>query len=219
MVILENWAASLIGPSWFYGIDTIFQIMFVIITLLIYSLSVKAFKFSLDKKFKNLGLSFFFISLAFLILALSNLALYSGFYDGTVRGINFANLFYLAHVFFMLIGYSVLLLVSLKIKSKRVALLMFSFMLLFIAFAFQYYLKFHLVSLMMLVFIAYNFWENYLRKHSINSGLVFVTFYFLTIAELFFLCSVWMPTLYVMAQLMQMVGFLSILVMYKKVLK
>lgn len=219
MVMLESLVVSINGPSWFFGIDTVFQVLFVLVTMLIYSLSARALKFTHDKKYKNLGLAFFFLALAYLILAMSNLALYTEFYDGVVRGINFANLFYLAHIFFILIGYSVLLLVSMKIKSKRMALLMFSFMLMFIAFAFQYYMKFHLVSLMLLVFIAYHFWENYLHKKSTNSGLVFVAFYCLCMAEVFFLTMVWLTPLYVVAHVLQLIGFLSMLWMYMRVFK
>lgn len=219
MVMLEHWTASINGPEWFYGIDIVFLALFIIINLAIYKIGVKAYGVTHDRKYKNFSLAFFFISLAYLILGLSNLALYTEFYDGVVQDINFANLFYLAHIFFMLVGYSVLLLVSMRIRSKRMALLMFSYMLLFIAFAYQYYLKFHLVALMMLVFIAYQFWENYLKKKSFNSGLVFSTFYFLGVAEVLFMLEVWMPALFVLAFVMQLAGYLAILLMYVRVLK
>ncbi|MEK6816883.1 MAG: hypothetical protein AABY09_04675 [Nanoarchaeota archaeon] len=219
MVMLEHWTASINGPSWFYGFDIVFLALFVIINLIIYKVGVKAYGITRDRKYKNFSLAFFFISLAYLILGLSNLALYTEFYDGVVKGINFANWFYLAYIFFMLVGYSVLLLVSMKVRSKKLALLMFGYMLLFIAFAYQYYLKFHLVALMMLVFIAYQFWENYLRKKSFNSGLVFVTFYLLVMAEAMFLLQVWMPVLFVVAFLLQLTGYLAILTMYVRVLK
>lgn len=219
MVMLEHWTASIAGPGWFYGVDLVFLALFLIINLIIYKFGVKAYGLTRDKKFKHFSLAFFFMSLAYLIYGLSNLALYTEFYDGVVQGINFANLFYFAHIFFMLVGYSVLLLVSMKVRSKKMALLMFSYMLLFIAFAYQYYLKFHLVALMMLVFIAYQFWENYTRKKSFNSGLVFVTFYLLGIAEALFLLEVWMPTLFVLGYLLQLTAYLAILTMYVRVLK
>ncbi|MEA3378300.1 MAG: hypothetical protein U9Q69_01550 [Nanoarchaeota archaeon] len=224
MVVLESWVASINGPSWFYGIDSLFQIIFIIATLLIYSLSVKAHsftkKFSSQKKYKNFGLAFLFLAFAYIILALSNLALYTGFYDGVVRGINFANLFFFAHMVFILVGYSVLLLVSLKVRDKKSAVLMFSFMLMFILFSYQYFIKFHLVSLILLIFIAYQFWENYLKQKSFNSALVFITFYFLGVGEIFYLLSVvWAPSFYAIAHLMQFVGFGLVAAVYMRLLR
>ena len=213
VVFTESWTVSLVGPTWFYGVDSIMQVLFALVTLMIYFMSMKAYKFSKDPKYKHFGWGFAFISLAYLILSVSNLAIISKFYDGTVRGINFGNLFYLANIFFTLVGYCVLLLVSMKVKSKKLALLMFAFISLFVLFSYQYYLKFHIVSLILLLFIAHQFYENYRQKRSINSGLVFTSFYLLAISEVFLLVMPYIPILYVVGNIFQLLGYLAMLIM------
>lgn len=218
VVTPESWTVSLNGPTWFYGIDSVMQVLFALVTLLIYYMCIKAYKFSKDQKYKHFGWGFAFMSFAYFILAMSNLAIVSTFYDGTVRGINFGNLFYLAHVFFTLIGYSVLLLVSMKVRSKKLAVLMFSFISLFVLFSYQYYLKYHIVSLILLFFIAYQFFENFQKKRTINSGLVFTSFYLLAISEILFLATVYVPLLYVLGNVLQLLGYLAMLIMTIRVI-
>src|SRR3989344_6838976 len=218
MVFTESWTASLNGPTWFMGMDSVMQGLFVVVTLMIYFMSMKAYRFSKDPKYKHFGWGFAFISLAYFILSVSNLAIVTAFYDGTVRGINFGNLFYLAHIFFTLVGYSVLLLVSMKVRSKKLAVLMFAFISLFVLFSYQYYVKYHIVSLFLLFFIAYQFFENYQKRKSINSGLVFTSFYLLAISEILFLATVYMQLLYVVANVLQLIGYLAMLVMTVRVI-
>jgi len=218
MVFTENWTVSLNGPQWFMGVDSVMQVLFALVTLMIYFMSMKAYKFSKDAKYRHFGLGFAFMSLAYFILAISNLAIISTFYDGTVRHINFGNLFYLAHVFFALVGYSVLLLVSMKIRSKKLAVLMFAFISLFVLFSYQYYLKYHIVSLILLFFIAYQFFENYQKRRTINSGLVFVSFYLLAISEILLLSTIYVPLFYVVGNILQLLGYLAMLVMTVRVI-
>lgn len=218
MVFTESFTASIAGPDWFMGIDSIMQIIFALVTISIYFMSMKAYKFSREPKYKHFGLGFAFMSLAYVILAISNLAIVTRFYDGTVRGINFGSLFYLAHIFFILIGYCVLLLVSMKVRSKKLAVLMFAFISLFVLFSYQYYIKFHIVSLILLLFIAHQFLENYQQKKSTNSALVFSTFYLLAMSEILLLATVYMPSLYVVGNLLQLLGYLAMLTMTIRVI-
>lgn len=217
-ITTESWTVSLAGPQWFMGLDSVMQVLFALITLVIYFMSMKAYKFSKNSKYKRFGLAFAFMSIGYFVLAMSNLAITTGFYDGTIRGINFGNIFYLTHIFLVLVGYAILLLVSMKIHDKKLTALMFSFILLFVIFSYQYYLKFHLVSMMLLLFIAHQFFENYQSKRSMNSALVFASFYILAVSEIFFLLTVYFPSFYVVAHLFQFAGYFAMLTMTIRVI-
>ncbi|MBI4154028.1 hypothetical protein HY501_01710 [Candidatus Woesearchaeota archaeon] len=228
MVLTEGWFASVAGPEWFFGMDAVLQLFFGLIAFFIALKGEKIYRQTRDRKYKSFSLSFTFIGLAQFILALSHLALSSGFYDGIVRGINFANLFFLAHVFFTLVGYTLLLTISLKLKSRKLITLLFAFILLFTLFSYQYFVKFHVVLLLLTLFMALQFYQNYAAKRKFNSGLVFMAFYFIMMSELFFLSSVYFPeffggasfpSFYPLGYFFQLVGYLSLLYMFKRVLK
>ncbi|MFH1638640.1 MAG: hypothetical protein ABIB71_09505 [Candidatus Woesearchaeota archaeon] len=219
MLNLEDYVVSINGPQWFFGYDVVFQAIFTAILIFVFLMSMKAYRFSEDKKFKYFGLAFLSIALAYGIHAFSNLMLYLEVYDAVVRGINVANLFYLMHIFFSLIGYGVLLLISMKVKSKRLVALLLSLIGLFIIFSFQYYLKFHLISLVLLLFIASQFIENYQKKKTFNTKLVFLVFLFLSLAEVLFIFVVASGLYYVLAYALQLIGYILMLYFLLRVVK
>jgi len=213
---------SINGPNWFYTTDAIFQILFAFVALAVMFFSYKAYSLTREKKYGYFSLSFLLISLGFFTISFSNLLVYKGVYDGVISRLNefnLSNAFYLAHIFFMLLGYTVLLLLSMKVKSKRMVALTLAFMLLFIAFSYQYYLKFHMVSFILMCFISWQLYENYIEKKTLNTLLVFSSFFTLSFAELFFLATVYYASwFYVVAHLLQLAGFGLIFCMIMKVL-
>src|SRR3989338_5761600 len=228
MVLTEGWFASLAGPQWFLGTDAVLQLFFGLITCLIALLGHKIYRMTHDLRYKNFSLSFLFIALAQFILALSHLAIATGFYDGIVRGINFVNLFFMAHIFFILVGYTLLLLVTLKVKNRKLIVLLFSFILLFVLFSYQYFVTFHIVAFLLALFMAIQFYQNYAKKRIYNAGLVFMGFYFLMMSEVFFLSSVYFPqffgstsfpSFYPLGYFFQLLGYISLLYMFVRVLK
>lgn len=212
---------SINGPEWFFKFDSVFQIIFALVTLAITLFSYRVFHFTKERKFKYFSASFLLMSMGFFTLSLSNLLIYLGVYDGIISRLNefnLANAFFLAYVLFMLVGYALLIIVSMQLKSRRLVALLLAIMLLFVAFSFQYYLKFHMISLLLLGFITWQFYENYAKKKNVNSGLVFSSFYALSFAEVFFLSIMFMPSLYVLAHLLQLAGFGLLLAMFFRVL-
>lgn len=215
--------ASIVGPQWFFKVDSVFQIIFALITLAITLFSYKVFRMTKERKFKYFSASFLLIALGFLTLSLSNLLVTLGVYDGVISRLsefNLANMFFLVYVLFMLVGYMLLIIISMQLAQKRLVALLLSIVLLFVAFSYQYYLKFHMISMLLLGFIAWQFYENYHQKKNTNAGLVFSCFYALAFAEPFFIAAVYlMPALYVLAHVLQLTGFGLLLVMLIRVNK
>ena len=147
---------SINGPAWFNTFDSIFQILFAVVTLIIAAFSYKAYKLMQERKYKYFCAGFFMMSAGFFVISLSNLLIYTRFYDGIVTRLaefNLANLFYMVHIFLMLLSYMLLLVIAMKLQQRRLIALLFAFILLFTVFSYQYYLKFHIISFMLLVFI------------------------------------------------------------------
>lgn len=212
---------SINGPEWFQTFDAVFQILFALVTIAISVFGYKVFHFAKDTKFKYFSLSFLLLALGFLTVSFSNLLIYLGVYDGILSSLgefNVGNAFFLASMLFILFGFMLLIIVSMNLKQKRLVALLLAIVLLFVAFSYQYYLKFHMVALLLLGFIAWQFYDNYAKKKNTNAGLVFAGFYVLAFAEVFFLTMVYMPLLFVLANILQALGFGLLLAMLLRVL-
>ena len=84
--------------------------------------------------------------------------------------------------------------------------------------AYQYYLKFHIAMFAVLFLLTYNFYDNYLEKKNFNAKLVFISFFLLTCAQLFYLAEIYNGLFYVVAVIMQLVGFLVLFYMLLRIL-
>ena len=207
------------GPSWFWGIDVIFALVFTLVTLLITLMSNKAYKITEDPKYKFFSLSFLLISLASLVFAVFNSILIFHLSDKVNLILSAFDFAFLIQVFLSLLAYMILIIIVFKIKDTKVVTLLLSLLLLFIIFSHQYTLKYHLTSLVLLAFLAYQFYLNFQEKKSKNTRLVFTSFYLLACAEIFYIINIFTTEyLYVVGQLVQLLGFLVLFYMFMRVL-
>tara|TARA_Y100000310_G_scaffold203527_1_gene203757 strand:+ start:1211 stop:1642 length:432 start_codon:yes stop_codon:yes gene_type:complete len=126
---------------------------------------------------------------------------------------------FLAHVFFVTLAYTMLILVTYKVKERALMALLTVIALLFTAFSYQHFMKFHLVSLVLLSFLVYKFYKNFIEKKNFNSKLVFASFYLMATAELFLIVDLFADGLfYIVAQSLQLLGYLFLFYMFVRVL-
>ncbi|MBU2637644.1 MAG: hypothetical protein KJ955_01595 [Nanoarchaeota archaeon] len=214
---------SINGPEWFYTAGSVMQIVFALVTLLIAGFSYKAYILAKDRKYKYFSVGFLSLAAGYATISLSNLLVFLGVYDGVIsrlNELNVANFLYMGHIFFILTGFMLLLAVALKLQQRRLIALLFALMLMLVAFAYQYYIKFHMISLLLLGFMAWQFYENYKEKRTLNAGLVFSSFYLLGFAELFLIGMVYVtPMLYAVGHFLQLMGFGLLLLMFTRVQK
>lgn len=214
MILLLN------GPYWFRGIDAFFGLGYILVTLLIAAMSYKAYKVTEEKKYSYFSAAFALMSLSFLVYSVLNIALTMHLSNALTALLTDFDYGFLLHMIFMFAALTLLLVVTLKIEQKKVIILLFTLMLLFSIFSYQYYIKFHLISFLLLFFLGHQFYTNYLEKKNFNAKLVFISFYLLACAQVFFLAMVYFnPIFYVVADILQLLGFGVLLWMFVRVLQ
>ncbi len=206
------------GPGWFYGLDTIFELVCAMITLLISMLSYRVYRFAKQKRYYYLFASFLLISFAFALRAVGVLLMHLGFYERIVSIVDMFDVIFLGQMTLLLLAFTMLLLVSMNVRSRRLVAFVMSLMMLFIVFSYQYLLKFHLILFLLMFFLAVSFYLNYSKQKSLNSALVFAGFYLLMLAQPFFLFGARLSqNYYIMGQAFQVAGFLALFFMLIRV--
>lgn len=212
MILLLN------GPYWFRGVDALFGLVYILVTLLIAAMSYKAYKLTEEKKYSYFSTAFALMSLSFAVYSFLNIALTMHLSDTLNSILTEFDYGFLLHMVFMFAALTLLLVVTLKIEQKKVVMLLFALMLLLAVFSYQYYIKFHLISFLLLFILGHQFYTNYLEKKNFNAKLVFVSFYLLACAQVFFLVMIYNPIFYVVADILQLLGFLVLAYMFVRVL-
>ena len=205
----------LFGPEWFYGYESIFAFVFAVVTLLIALLSLKTYNLTNENSYKYFGLSFLLISAANIVFgffATSLLLHFSTTLSTLLAAFDFA---FLGYIFLFILALTLLLIVTLKVESGKVMLLLLSLATLFVLYSRQNYLKFHITAFLLLFFLAHQFYSNYLENKKDNAKIVFSAFYTLTCAEVFFMLSILYSTwFYVVAYFLQLVGYLTLFYLF-----
>ena len=78
-------AFSCFSPSWFFGWDVGFELVFAIILLTISIFAFKAYKISDQKKIKYIGYGFLFIGISYIIQSVFNFLIISKLDDNLCR--------------------------------------------------------------------------------------------------------------------------------------
>lgn len=216
------------SPVWFHGYDIIFEILAVLATFFIGIYSYKLYRFSKNYRHQFLALSFWALSLSFLAKIATNFVLY---YQRTVKAtmgetlvkynlLEKSDIFFQAgydiHRFLMFMGLlGIYWLVSKSKDSDHKWIMMFLLFIITI-FSFGMYFVFHITAALLLLFITKEYYKLCFRKSkkavSKHAHLNFVAFVTLLISQIIFI-FVWLDlTLYVVAEIMQLIGFIIFLI-------
>lgn len=222
----------ILSPNWFKGIDSLFEIISLIICLLIAYYGFKIYKFIKQKKYRTVALSFLFIALSFAIKVITNLSIYfqynklklslitamsSTFPAMTSKIIQIKLIYYVgyfAYRFSFLLGLILLLSLVLKIKDKRITSIFIIFSIIAAFFSYSFYYAFHIISAVLLFYIFMYFYENYMIKKLKSAKYITVAFFFLFISQLVFIFVFFDSKVYVFGEVVQLVGFLMLLYYY-----
>jgi hypothetical protein len=219
------------SPTWFFGKDLMIDAVGIIILFLIGLFSLRYYKIKPVKKtYLWLALSFFMISLSFLFKILTNFRIY---YDvdvtrqiaGTLYSYDLVRytdiLFFigtLAHRVFMLLGLYALY--SIYNEHSRSEALFSAYLLVIIAvFTHTNYYIFHITSFILVALIAWKYLQNYRKSRSLPAKLLAASFGIITLSHLLFCFILFSQLLYVAAEIIQLIGFLLLLITFIKVLK
>ncbi len=217
------------GPSWFYGIDTIIEFVAVLITLFIAIYSFRIYKLIHDRKYLYFMLAFLLVSASYSIRTLTDWLVYTSLL-GRIPNVMAAvskvatvstlhTIGYLAYVFMTLAGFMILVAIFLKIQDIRIVSLLFIFIIILTALSQSILVAFHITLLLMLLYIVAHLYMNYSRTRSVSSFLVLYSMACLLAAQVFFVVLTFYSSYFVTGQLLQLAGFLLLLINMILVLK
>ena len=218
-------------PAWFHGKDIVIDLISTFVLSLVAAFSVKYY--SLDRKNKNylyLSLSFFMLAVAFLFKILTNFTLYYheietkhyGLFSMTYHTIESDSLFFIGFLLYRiltLIGLYALYSIYQKNNSKF-NFIFVAVLLIITAYLSQFsYYVFHVVSLILLGYIIYNYYGISKNSKNITSKLLFTSFAIISLTQIGFIFIFLYPPIYVMSEIVQLLGYIGLLITFILVLK
>lgn len=221
----------MISPDWFASKDLIIHGFSVLVLLLIAAFSMR-FYFLKKKENKNylyFAASFLLMAISFLWKMVTDITVYYdiihtkqiGVFTITYKTIYTEKLLFVAghfaHYLLMLLGLYILY-VILNRKSTMNHLLILYFILITTIFSNFSYFIFHLTALVLLMGIAYRYYMNYKKNKRKSTKLLFASFCILALSQVLFMPVKMYVSIYVVAQIVQLLGFLLLLITFILVL-
>src|SRR3989344_9459879 len=214
------------SPAWFYGIDSALEFIAVLIAFLISFYSFHIYRFVGQKKYLYFSLSFFLMGFALCLGAVINYLLYfhwlkhSALYVLVHNYMLYYEIGFLLHFFLHLAAFMILIILCLRIEDKRVMSLLFLFVLLAVMVAEQNFILFYLISfLLMVLYILPYFFKNCRENRTSNTKRVFLAFLAISLSQLCFFFSLWSDKIYAVGHLLQLVGYMVLLVNFISVFR
>ncbi len=226
-------------PDWFHGFDIIFDTIGLLICLLIAGYSYKLFRRTKENRLGYFSLAFVLMSIGFLFKAATSAILYfSPVRDvaatllAPVAGqeLVFADLLYRGAFFVQMtttLGALLLIFfISQKARERlhkwhevsQIALFVYLVLLISAVSNFQYFV-FYLTSSVLLGLITLNYYKNYLNTQNKNAMQVMIGFIFLLLGNLLFIFVFVNGDSYVAGEVLQLLGFLILLMTYRRITK
>ncbi len=214
-------------PDWFREIDTIFEIVSIIVTFLIAIASYKFYRITIDKKYKWFSLSFFSVAIAYFFKILTNIIVYNeSWIRQEILGRNtltyqYVHEYYyfeifgtIAFRFFMLIGIFGLYYIICKCKDRKTIPLVTFLLLLTTLFSTVQYFAFHITAALIFGSIIHQYWLNWNVQKKLYE--TYYAFGLLFLSQIIFTLLFLTPKVYIYAEMVQLLGFLTLLYVYIK---
>ena len=211
----------LFGPDFFYGLDAGFELIVMLITLFIAFYSLKSYLITRARPYLYFMLAFLSIAFSYLIRAVIDWLAYTSLI-GRMPNVTAAlshvislpvlhDLGFLAYMFFAFGGFMILLAVYLEITDIWVVAVFLVAAFLMAVLSKSQFLAFHMIMMVMLVFIVIHLMKRYSMNKNFNKFLVLYGFFSLLAAKLFFVLIFFSPFYYIVGHGLQLFGFLLLL--------
>ncbi len=221
------------SPEWFYGFDSIIELIAIIISVLLVYYSYKCFKLTKENKYIYFSTAFFSLTIAFIAKIIGTLAIYRPKITRTTLGgtihqafsnltpANINALAFIIHIFFTLLGFMILFLIisRLRWKNQRVIILLVYFVFLATWIGAIHYQLFYTTSFILLLLITYSYYKNYIEVRTEKARFVLIAFGILLISQAFFVFVIYSRIIYVLAELIQLLGFVYLLIPFVLIFK
>jgi len=219
-------------PKWFLKFSIGIEIFFAVIALAVALFAIKIYSISRQREIRLFGVSFFLISFSYLISTLINLAVISPtiirlaqLTTSNIARLGVVGIF--SYTLLFISGLITLAYTTLRIKSGKVYYIILSLGLIImitplIIVTFLYgpiefrslytiLLTFRILSVFLLIFILYNYVEEYVRKKNKKTLLVVVAFFFLLTSNTEFIFSLAYYEAYIIGHILEFIAYLFIL--------
>ena len=217
----------ILGPKWFYGISTVFELISILVSLLIFYYSYRVYKYTSQKEYLYFSSSFLMIAAAFIVKILSSISIYTkelkkitiGFITVTAYSIEpvkwIQHYGFMINRFLILLAFLVLLAMAYKIKDKKIIFLLAYFMFLSSGYSQTSFFVFHTTLTLMLAILTHFYIKNYLKKKKLNAKLVAISFSIIFLSQIPlifpFIFSRFSNYFYVISETTQLMGYLFLL--------
>jgi len=218
-------------PKWFNGTDILIDIVSIVVLSLISLYAIQYYR--LDKTKKNhlfLAISFALMAGSFLFKILTNFTIYYSEIETKIIGLTTLTyntveasnaLFligFLLYRILMLLG--LLTLYTIYSKSKGTNTFMIIFLLLVTTyFTSNSYYIFHTTAFLFLLFITIQYWRSYKKEKRGSNRLLMWSFGLIALSQVFFVFIRLENWLYVLSEIVQLIGYALLLITFIKVLK
>jgi len=213
-------------PEWFMGYDMLLEVMFAIILLLVAWYSFKSYKLTNSNSLKLFGFGFLFMSFAYFMLFLSNVA---GFYalssvdaSPAMRIMDYIHFNLLGLNLYILLfsaGLMTLTYMTLNNKSEKLYALLMIPMLLALGLSANRFFLFHLICVFLMLIVVIHYRSCYKKTKKQSSLITFVAFSLLLFGKIIFIFSGDYFEFYVAGHLIEFGAYLLILLSFIKVLR
>lgn len=198
--------------AWFDILATLFYLFSFIVSALIASFSYKYYKLTKEKKFRNFSIAFFFITLSFVVQALTNIVIYFGLNKGSQFISAAINNGFTVYALLTIAGFFVLAILSLKITDIKVISLLAALTLISLFISPSFLVAFRIILLILLAFITFNFYRNCCEKESFSSRIVFTAFLLMTFAQVFYISGRYIGLIFIAGNIIHFLGYLALLI-------
>ena len=224
-------------PEWFNGVDVVFDVVGLVITLLIAGYSYRIYKLHGENKFGYFSLAFILVALGLFFKSFTSSVLYfSPVRDGVLEllrpvagaKLSLTHLYYRASFFLqmasMLGAWLLIFFISQKSRARLrkyhevTQIALFMYLVLLVTFVSNFrYTVFYLTSAVLLGLIVLNYYKNYLNTQNKNTLSVMYAFMLILLGQLFFIFVFLSESLYVVGEVLMLLGFLQLLLTYVRV--
>lgn len=224
-------------PTWFNGLDIVFEGIGLIIALLIAAYSWKVYKFSHENRHAYFSFAFLLIGLSLMIKMFTFGVLYfQPLRDNVLMvlspavgpGLEFADLFYRAAFFaqmvLMLGAWLLIFFISQKARDRlrkfyeTSQIGLFVYLILLISFVSNFkYFVFYLTATVIVGITVLNYYKNYLNSGNEKAKLVMISFFLILISQIFFIFVFLFDSFYVLGEVFLLAGFLLLLYTYRSI--
>ena len=218
------------SPKWFWGKDIFIDSIALLVLLLIAIFATKCYRIKKSRNYLYLALSFYLIALSFFSKILINFTIYYqvlhtqmiGSIEYTQVILKSSEILAVSGLFFyrlfILLGLFMLYSIYEKQSMANIILMMY-FTIISIFFSKEEYYIFYLTSFIFLGVISNRYYQNYKKNKEKTSGMLAASFSIITLSQIFFMFVNFTKHFYVVGELIQLLGYILLLVTFIMVLK